>query len=133
MHVATWSNQEKIIYSVVYTVKLSHTSPRRMGFPRNDREGTREIAGSSPFPPSFICNLQLWSRRMESTRNANKIHRGNSFETIRETRSLLPDRSIDRRRNPSVIDISRTIKFHFFPEEIKKLEPRVVTLSLRTR
>lgn len=45
---------EKIIYSVVYTVKLNHTSPRRMGFPRNDREGNREIAGSSPFPLFYL-------------------------------------------------------------------------------
>lgn len=50
-----------------------------MGFPRNDRKGNHEIAGSLPFPPFYLqfTTPIVWIvLRGVRPRNTNKVHRG---------------------------------------------------------
>lgn len=58
---------------IVVMVKLNHTSPRTMGFPRNDRKENHEIAGSSLFPPfysqstTYNLNCPAWANLSKFT------------------------------------------------------------------
>lgn len=96
-------------------VKLNHTSPRTMGFPRNDRKGNREIAGSSPFPPFYLqfTTRIVWivclcvESILETWIKFILWQTVNSSEIIREIFS----RSIDN--SPSVIDYRAQSIFTF--------------------
>lgn len=71
--------RENIYTYIAVTVKLNHTSPRTIGFPRNDRKGNHEIVGSSPFPPFYLqfTTPIVWIvLRGVRPRNTNKVHRG---------------------------------------------------------
>lgn len=58
-----------------------------MGFPRNDRKGNREIAGSSPFPPfylQFTTRIVCLSLRRVHPRNVDKVYPVANREFLRD-------------------------------------------------